>query len=74
MRGLDARCRAIGHPLGEAELERVYRRVTALADRSKSVSDEQLEAIVREEAVQLAGAAGGARLAAMPKAQGAACR
>ena len=37
--------------------------------------DEQLEAIVREEAIQLAGAAGNAtRRAAMPQAQGAACR
>jgi 2-isopropylmalate synthase len=50
MRGLDARCRAIGYRLGETELERVYRRVTELADRSKTVSDEQLAAIVREEA------------------------
>jgi 2-isopropylmalate synthase len=50
MRGLDARCRALGHRLGETELERVYRQVTALADRSKTVSDEQLAGIIREEA------------------------
>jgi 2-isopropylmalate synthase len=50
MRGLDARCRALGHRLGETELERVYRQVTALADRSKTVSDEQLASIIREEA------------------------
>ncbi|MGE0460752.1 MAG: 2-isopropylmalate synthase [Vicinamibacterales bacterium] len=50
MRGLDARCRALGHRLGENDLERVYRRVTALADRSKSVNDDQLAAIIREEA------------------------
>ena len=50
MRGLDARCRALGHRLGEADLERVYRRVTELADRSKTVSDDQLAAIVGEEA------------------------
>ncbi|MDH4064733.1 MAG: 2-isopropylmalate synthase, partial [Acidobacteriota bacterium] len=49
MRGLDARCRALGHRLGEAELERVYRRVTELADRSKTVADEQLAAIVAQE-------------------------
>ncbi|MCC7126264.1 MAG: 2-isopropylmalate synthase [Acidobacteria bacterium] len=46
MRGLDARCRALGHRLDEVELERVYRQVTALADRSKMVSDDQLAAIV----------------------------
>jgi 2-isopropylmalate synthase len=75
MRGLEARCRAIGHRLGETELERVYLRVTALADRSKSVSDEQLAAIVREETMPLAAAGGGAaRLSAMPQAQGAAWR
>jgi 2-isopropylmalate synthase len=50
MRGLDARCRALGHRLGETELGRVYRQVTALADRSKTVSDEQLASIIREEA------------------------
>jgi 2-isopropylmalate synthase len=49
MRGLEARCRALGQVLGEGELERVYRRMTALADRSKHVSDDQLAGIVREE-------------------------
>jgi 2-isopropylmalate synthase len=49
MRGLDARCRAIGHHLKQAQLERIYRRVTALADRSKSVNDDQLAAAIREE-------------------------
>jgi 2-isopropylmalate synthase len=49
MRGLDARCRAIGHRLKQAELERLYKRVTALADRNKSVSDEQLAGAIREE-------------------------
>jgi 2-isopropylmalate synthase len=52
MRGLDARCRALGHRLGETELERVYRQVTALADRSKTVSDEQLAGIIREVAAR----------------------
>jgi 2-isopropylmalate synthase len=50
MRGLDARCRALGHRLGERELERVYRRMTDLADRAKTVSDEQLAGIIRDEA------------------------
>src|ERR1044072_4248218 len=49
MRGLDARCRALGHRLRQPELERLYRKVTALADRTKSVDDEQLTAIIREE-------------------------
>jgi 2-isopropylmalate synthase len=52
MRGLDARCRALGHRLGETELERVYRQVTALADRSKTVSDEQLAGIIRDVAAR----------------------
>ncbi len=42
MRGLDARCRALGHRLRQPELERLYTRVTALADRTKSVDDDQL--------------------------------
>ncbi len=49
MRGLDARCRALGHRLRQPELERLYAKVTALADRTKSVEDEQLSAIIRDE-------------------------
>jgi 2-isopropylmalate synthase len=49
MRGLDARCRALGHRLRQPELERLYIRVTALADRIKAVDDEQLTTIIREE-------------------------
>jgi 2-isopropylmalate synthase len=49
MRGLDARCRAIGYRLKQAELERLYKRITALADRNKSVSDEQLAGAICEE-------------------------
>ena len=40
MRGLDARCRALGHRLRQPELERLYVRVTALADRTKTVDDD----------------------------------
>jgi 2-isopropylmalate synthase len=73
MRGLDARCRAIGHRLGETELERVYRRVTELADRSKTVSDEQLAGIIRDEAGRTTiGSA--PRVAPIGRAQGAAWR
>jgi 2-isopropylmalate synthase len=49
MRGLDARCRSLGHRLRQPELERLYVKVTALADRTKAVDDEQLTAIIREE-------------------------
>ena len=33
MRGLDARCRAIGHRLGETDLERVYRQGRSKGNR-----------------------------------------
>ncbi|HJU41527.1 MAG TPA: 2-isopropylmalate synthase [Vicinamibacterales bacterium] len=62
MRGLDARCRALGHRLRQPELERLYTRVTALADRTKTVDDAQLTAIIQEElptALAGAGAAPG---------------
>ncbi|MEP6784034.1 MAG: 2-isopropylmalate synthase, partial [Acidobacteriota bacterium] len=49
LRGLDARCRALGHRLRQPELERLYVRVTALADRTKTVDDDQLTTIIREE-------------------------
>ena len=49
LRGLDARCRALGHRLRQAELERLYLKVTALADRTKTVDDDQLTAIIRDE-------------------------
>ncbi|HYB94386.1 MAG TPA: 2-isopropylmalate synthase [Vicinamibacterales bacterium] len=62
MRGLDARCRALGHRLRQPELEQLYLRVTALADRTKSVDDEQLAQIIREEmAAALAMGAGATR-------------
>jgi 2-isopropylmalate synthase len=60
MRGLDARCRALGHRLRQPELERLYTKVTALADRTKSVDDEQLAAIIREEVTAVAVGAGAA--------------
>jgi 2-isopropylmalate synthase len=62
IRGLDARCRALGHRLRQPELERLYARVTAQADRTKTVDDDQLASIIREQlATPLAiGAATGA--------------
>jgi 2-isopropylmalate synthase len=64
MRGLDARCRALGHRLRQPELERLYLKVTALADRTKTVDDEQLTTIIREElatALAVGAAAAGGR-------------
>ncbi len=63
MRGLDARCRALGHRLRQPELERLYTKVTALADRTKTVDDDQLAAIIRDEmaAPMAIGAAAGVR-------------
>ena len=49
MRGLDARCRALGHRLRQPQLERLYVKVTALADLTKAVDDDQLTIIIREE-------------------------
>ena len=62
MRGLDARCRALGYRLRQPELERLYVKVTALADRTKAVEDDQLTAIIRDElAAPLVVGAGAAR-------------
>ena len=62
MRGLDARCRALGHRLRQPELERLYHKVTALADRTKTVDDDQLNTIIREElAAAIAVGAGAGR-------------
>jgi 2-isopropylmalate synthase len=61
MRGLDARCRALGHRLRQPELERLYHKVTALADRTKSVDDDQLTAIIREELATTMTVGAGAR-------------
>jgi 2-isopropylmalate synthase len=62
MRGLDARCRALGHRLRQPELERLYVKVTALADRTKAVDDEALSTIIRDElAAQLPIAAAAGR-------------
>jgi 2-isopropylmalate synthase len=70
MRGLEARCLAIGHRLRTNELQRIYRRVTALADRSKSVDDEQLAAIVREECAPMTVASAFAPPTLAPQAPG----
>jgi 2-isopropylmalate synthase len=61
MRGLDARCRALGHRLRQPELERLYARVTAVADRTKTVDDTQLAAIIQEELGTVLAGAGATR-------------
>ena len=48
------RCADLGHDLSRFEIDRVYREVIALADRRKSVSDEDVAAIVE----RVTGAAG----------------
>ena len=40
------RCEDLGHELSRFDLDRVYREVIALADRQKSVSDDDVAAIV----------------------------
>lgn len=41
------RCEGLGFDLGQGEVERVYREVIALADRGRSVGDDELVAIVK---------------------------
>lgn len=43
---LQARCEALGFTLTRFELDRVYREMVALADRQKSVTDEDVAALV----------------------------
>ena len=55
------RCEDLGHELSRFELDRVYREVIALADRRKSVSDDDVTAIVgRVVSASPAAVAGGA--------------
>ena len=58
VRGLDARCRALGYQLRQPELDRLYTRVTALADRIKTVDDDQLVVLLRDGAAALGAASG----------------
>ena len=46
----------------QPELERLYVRVTALADRTKTVDDAQLTAIIRDELAVPVAVSAGARL------------
>jgi 2-isopropylmalate synthase len=46
---LEQRLRELGHPLTRAELDNVYERFTALADRKKSIYDQDLIGLLKEE-------------------------
>jgi 2-isopropylmalate synthase len=46
---LEQRLRELGHPLTRAELDLVYERFTALADRKKSIYDQDLIGLLKEE-------------------------
>ena len=54
------RCEELGHELSRFELDRVYREVIALADRRKSVGDDDVTAIVGRIRAAPAAVAGGA--------------
>ena len=55
------RCEDLGHELRRFELDRVYREVIALADRQKSVSDDDVTAIVGRVVSAAPAAVAGAR-------------
>jgi 2-isopropylmalate synthase len=46
---LEQRLRELGHPLNRAQLDAVYERFTALADRKKSIYDQDLIGLLRED-------------------------
>lgn len=46
---LEQRLRELGHPLNRSELDAVYERFTALADRKKSIYDQDLIGLLRED-------------------------
>jgi 2-isopropylmalate synthase len=46
------RCDAIGHTLTRLELDQVYRRIVALADQQKTITDEDIVTIIGEVRLQ----------------------
>ena len=46
---LEQRLKELGHPLSRAELDVVYERFTALADRKKSIYDQDLLGLLKED-------------------------
>ncbi len=51
---LEQRLRELGHPLTRSQLDAVYERFTALADRKKSIYDQDLIGLLREGELQTA--------------------
>jgi 2-isopropylmalate synthase len=48
LRGIDARCRALGYHLRQDDLARLYRRLIALADEIKVLEDDRLAEVIAE--------------------------
>jgi 2-isopropylmalate synthase len=46
------RCDALGHPLSRLELDQVYRLVIARADAQKTITDDDLVAVIQEVKLQ----------------------
>ena len=42
------RCEAIGHTLTRLELDQVYRRIIALCDAQKTITDDDLMAVIQD--------------------------
>jgi 2-isopropylmalate synthase len=51
-RGLDARCRELGHQLRGEALDRVYRRLMTVADGGHAIDDAEIRAALHAEASQ----------------------
>jgi 2-isopropylmalate synthase len=48
LRGLDARCRALGHRLRVEDLRRLYTKMLEVTDYAKSVDDADLSSLIRD--------------------------
>jgi 2-isopropylmalate synthase len=48
LRGLDARCRALGHRLRVEDLRRLYAKMLEVTDYAKSVEDAELVGLIRD--------------------------
>jgi 2-isopropylmalate synthase len=48
LRGLDARCRDLGHRLRVEDLRRLYTKMLEVTDYSKSVEDTELVGLIRD--------------------------
>ena len=56
LRGLDARCRALGHRLRVEDLRKLYARMLELTDYAKVVEDAELAGLIRDLDVPAAAA------------------